>query len=182
MISMTEAKNDLQYVQQQQQQQQAKIQLDLYKKLSNAKRQVRQETIRKSGRASGSSFGYQYFELSDIQPVVESALEANGLQMFTGVELVAREPKPLYEMRLYIIDLETGGMHVEALPFMVPDSISKPNIQLLGSQITYYRRYLLLLLFDIIESDSIDGRQQPRSQQQPQQQQTLGQIFRDNNI
>ena len=122
---------------------------NVYQKFMKAKADFHNTNMQKSGENKFSKF--KYFELGDIIPVAIRCLTANGLVSTTNF---TKETATLS-----IIDTESGGNIDFSLDLTeaVLDLKGSQAIQGLGAKITYIRRYLLQIAFDIIEQDVIDS-------------------------
>lgn len=124
--------------------------LNLRQKLARIRVEFSKSNIKKSGE--NKYVGFKYFELCDIVP--------------TALELFAK-----YDVTL---DFNMTDTHVEGtlydnsnsdtapITFVFPKKEFVPLkgmnvIQALGSEITYYRRYLYNIALDIVENDIIDS-------------------------
>ena len=126
--------------------------LTLRQKLARIRAEFSEASIKKSGVNNYS--GFSYFELSDIVPV--------ALKLFLKYEVTLdfNMGKEIVEGALY-----DNTKDVEPIKYAFPkrtvEGLAKMNsIQIVGSEITYYRRYLYAILLDIAENDSIDDKKQ----------------------
>ena len=134
--------------------------MNLYEKINKVKLSLLGDT-EKSGK--NKHVGYEYFELSDFMPVVTKKCDELGL--FTTVSFSEESAK------LVIINAEKPEEKIEIFsPMSTADKLSGCNeVQKLGAVQTYLRRYLYMAAFDIIESDKIDGDNNPNQPKKPQQ-------------
>ena len=133
--------------------------MNLYQKLSEVRYEFLQEATTKSGVNLHAEF--QYFELVDIVPRAEMLFHKYGLfmrQHFTESEAIAE-----------VIDVSGS----DSIEFRIPlRFISEPakfrmnEVQGVGAVVTYYRRYLYMLVLDLVESDGIDN-QKPKTEDTP---------------
>ena len=132
--------------------------MNLYEKINKIKLSLLSDTG-KSGR--NKHVGYEYFELSDFMPVVTKKCDELGL--FTAISFSAESAE------LKIINVEKPEEFISIYsPMSTADKLSGCNeVQKLGAVQTYLRRYLYMAAFDIIESDKIDGDNNPKPQQPP---------------
>lgn len=124
----------------------------IYQKLRNARREFLQRGVQASGYNGHADF--DYFELKDIIPVANEVFDEQGLFLFVSFEnneCVGR-----------LVDLEDENA---MLRFTLPHTkIAEPakfrmnEMQALGAETTYLRRYMYLVVLDIIQSDEIDYR------------------------
>ena len=124
-------------------------QWNVYQKLQEARRLFLEAGAKKTGKNMHLSF--MYFELEDIVPICEN--------IFSKVGLIAVPCITADTAYMNVHDCD----HPETTPvgFCTPFTPIQPNkatneMQALGSSITYIRRYLWMLVMDIVEKDSID--------------------------
>lgn len=130
--------------------------MNLYQKLQNARVELQNMKIKKSGKNQN----FSYYELSDILPAINllckkhKMLTVFDIKMYMETEIA----------RVTVIDADhdtaTGNPEPETITFSVPTAeVELPRgqaIQSLGAKITYLRRYLLLNVFEIVENDMVD--------------------------
>lgn len=107
---------------------------------------------KKSGKNLHAEF--TYFELVDIVPMAEALFAQNGLLMLTsflGSEAAVAT----------MVNIDNPE---ETITFSIPlQLIAEPakfrmnEVQGMGAAVTYYRRYLYMLVLDLVEADAIDG-------------------------
>lgn len=124
----------------------------IYQKLRDARRAFLQRGVQASGYNGHADF--DYFELKDIIPVANEVFDEEGLFLYVSFEnneCVGR-----------LVDL---GDDNSVLQFTIPHTkIAEPakfrmnEMQALGAETTYLRRYMYLVVLDIIQSDEIDYR------------------------
>lgn len=122
--------------------------MNIYEKLQLVKQDVLHANPKKSGKNKFA--GYDYYELSDILPVIiESCAEhklmtfpsfTNEVATLTAVNAEAPEEKVTIESPMRDLDIKGANA-----------------IQSLGGIETYQRRYLYMALFDITENDMFDA-------------------------
>jgi hypothetical protein len=133
---------------------------NIYQKIQKTRNQLQQLDLKKSGKNTYAN--YSYFELSDFLPWLNKLMDENGIMTkfdltegLAFLEVVNTEkPEEVVKFTCPVASAETKGAIA---------------IQQLGSQITYLRRYLLLIAFEISESDTVDN-QEPKKE--PRQTQT----------
>ena len=121
--------------------------LTLRQKLARIRAEFAKNSIKKSGVNDFADF--RYFELCDIVPV--------AVDLFLKYEVTL-------DFQLtddYIVGTLHNNCDEEEIAFSFPrrhvDSLPKMNpMQVVGSEITYYRRYLYCIVLDIAENDSVD--------------------------
>ncbi len=129
--------------------------MNVYQKISNARKLLQKESLKQTGHNKFA--GYDYFTLDDIVPAIVNITCSLGLltrisfSNNTAILTVfdCDNPSDVVEFESPISECATKGLN---------------PIQNLGSMQTYMRRYLLMLAFEIVDTDSVDN--QP--QQQPQ--------------
>lgn len=116
---------------------------------------VRSEFYATGAKKSGKNLHaeFMYFELEDIVPVASELFTKYGLLMtptFTENAAVAK-----------IINVHEPE---EVITFSIPlQFIAEPakfrmnEVQGVGAVVTYYRRYLYMVVLDLVESDGFDG-------------------------
>lgn len=154
--------------------------LNVYQKLSLARKRFLERNVKKSG--VNRQLEFQYFELQDIVPSATRIFQNLGLLgvvQFPPVEKNAETglaSEPVATMTVLNTDRPS-----ETIDFMVPyreveqiksnagKSVTNP-LQALGSSVTYLRRYLWMLAMDIVEQDDVDAtldQQEPQAKASP---------------
>lgn len=124
---------------------------NIYKKLQLARQDFFNEGVKKSGINTHAEF--KYFELEDIVPVASKIFEKyNCLFLVTF-------PEDKAVGRFINLDNTEEELTVECKTTQIsePGKFRMNEIQALGANITYMRRYLYFLLLDIIQDDDIDN-------------------------
>lgn len=131
------------------------INLNLYQRLQRVRKELGDAKLKKSGKNSYQKF--DYFRLDDFLPTVNALMDKYGITaLFTIDENNKGEEVAILKI--------TDGTTIEPITFSCPTA--EPNtkgqdaIQLLGSKVTYMRRYLYLMAMEITEDDGIDSRDQ----------------------
>ena len=124
--------------------------LNLRQKLARIRAEFSKSNIKKSGE--NKYVGFKYFELCDIVPT--------ALELFAkyDVTLDFNMTETHVEGTLY----DNSNLDTPPITFAFPKKEFAPMkgmnaIQALGSEITYYRRYLYNIALDIVENDIIDS-------------------------
>lgn len=125
--------------------------LNIYAKLALAREKFLASPVKKSGLNRYAEF--KYFELEDIVPVATEIFRELGLALVnqitfensTATIVNTDNPKE-------IIIFETPAKDPR-----IEDGTKMSAIQGLGAYVTYQRRYLYMLVFDIVEADPIDA-------------------------
>lgn len=148
---------------------------NIYQKLNDAREYVLNNIGKKSGKNAFQNF--DYFELSDIVPIVQEAEKENGLCSFVSIN---KE-----EAKITLVDNDTM---IEKIELSIPvaeieeqdlldrnvleyDKYKREMVektksgmtpaqreQHYGAISTYSRRYLLMQLYQIVELDQIDSK------------------------
>lgn len=124
---------------------------NIYKKLQLARQDFFNEGVKKSGINTHAEF--KYFELEDIVPVASKIFEKyNCLFLVTF-------PEDKAVGKFINLDNVEEELIVECKTTQIaePGKFRMNEIQALGANITYMRRYLYFLLLDIIQDDDIDN-------------------------
>ena len=125
---------------------------NVYQKLLEARRRFQAANVKKSGINRYAEF--KYFTLEDIIPVKTQIFNDLGL---VDVISFGIEPDKAV-LTLYNADGgEESGYVVFVSPTAPDESLIKNPIQKLGAVETYVRRYLYMLMLDIVEADAIDA-------------------------
>jgi len=135
---------------------------NIYQKIQLVRAQLVELKLKKSGKNTYSNF--TYYELSDFLPQLNKLNKEVGLM--TKFSLYTKKEKELARMEVFNCDTPT-----EIVTFTIPTAeveIGKKKdgtggadpIQNLGGKITYLRRYLMMVAFEIIESDYVDKSKQ----------------------
>ena len=122
--------------------------LNLCTKLILARKFFLESGVKKTGVNRYAEF--KYFTLEDIIPVKQNIFEQLGL-----VDVVSFDPT------VATLTLVNADNPEETLEFSSPladdESLIKNPIQKLGAVETYIRRYLYMLMLDIVEADTVDA-------------------------
>ena len=129
--------------------------LNVWAKLLKVRSEFYAEGAKKTGKNLHAEF--KYFELEDIVPVAAPIFAKYGLLLiptFVEGNAVAE-----------VINIDDPH---EKINFTIPlQFIAEPakfrmnEVQGVGAVVTYYRRYLYMVVLDLVESDGIDG-QKPK--------------------
>jgi len=118
----------------------------IYKKLSVARAKLQNTQLKKSGKNTFSK--YEYFELSDFLPHINIIFNDVGLcshiTFKDGVAILA------------IFDTDDNSSIEFSTPTVNVELKGATQIQCLGAQHTYIRRYLWVLAMEISENDIVD--------------------------
>ena len=133
-----------------------KIPSNVRAKLTLARLMFLQKNVKKSGKNMHLEF--KYFELEDIVPTAIEIFAEVGLVTTTNFD------GEKASMTVYNTDnIEEEGITFTAPYREVEQIVSKTGsvvtntMQALGSSITYLRRYLYMMVLDIVEQDDVDS-------------------------
>lgn len=121
--------------------------MSVYKKLQQARIKLQGMKLSKSGKNKFA--GYEYFELSDFLPAIQTICNDVGL---CGV--VSFNKDMAY---LQINDTEDGTSVMFTSPMSSAALKGCHDVQNLGAVQTYLRRYLWTNAFEIVEHDALDA-------------------------
>ena len=124
--------------------------MNVYEKIQQVRVELQNLGLNKSGKNKFA--GYTYFELSDFLPTINQLCKDHKLMThisftrdeatLTIINAEVPEEKVIYTSPMYEAVLK--GAH---------------PIQNAGAVITYQRRYLMMLAFEIVECDALDSTQ-----------------------
>ena len=123
--------------------------MTVYKKLQTARHKLAASGIKQSG--VNTFHGWTYWQLEDFIPSIHRIFDEVGL---CGVVTFGDAAT------LTIYDSDGGESTVFSIPIVSAESNKGQSIQVLGSTISYLRRYLWLLAMEISEDDTIDNQEQ----------------------
>jgi hypothetical protein len=121
--------------------------MSVYIKLQKARMMLQAAPLKKSGHNKFA--GYQYFELGDFLPTINSIFYEVGLCSVISFD------KELATLR--IVDTDTGGAITFTSPMADANLKGCHPIQNLGAVETYSRRYLYVTALEIVEHDALDA-------------------------
>jgi len=119
----------------------------VHKKLMQARVELQAMPLKKSGHNKFA--GYNYFELGDFLPQVNSIFHRLGLCSVVSFDAEYAS--------LTITDVDDGTCIVITSPMVEANMKGASPIQSLGGCQTYQRRYLYLCATDLVEGDSFDA-------------------------
>ena len=130
----------------------AKTPLGLYEKLALARLDFLKADVKKSGINNVSE--YDYFELADITPIGDPILTKRRLLF------VVTFPDGIPTGTLYDLD-SSDTLVFNSEPVLgdllsIKDNKIMTTVQSVGAKETFYRRYLYMQLFNIVEHDPIE--------------------------
>lgn len=121
--------------------------MSIYKKLQAARVELQGIKMKKSG--SNKFAGYQYFELGDFLPVINTLFDKHGM---CGVVSYTAD---LATLR--IVDVEDGSSIEFTSPMGSAALKGCHEVQNIGAVETYQRRYLYVTALEIVEHDALDA-------------------------
>ena len=119
----------------------------IYEKLVNARIKLQSTSLKKSGHNKFA--GYQYFELGDFLPAI------NSIFLDVGICSITTFDKDMASLRL--VDIEDFSEALFTSPMAEANLKGCHPIQNLGAVETYQRRYLYMIALEIVEHDAIDS-------------------------
>lgn len=120
--------------------------MKVHTKLTKARVELQNMELKKSGKNNHS--GYSYYELGDMLPAINALCEKHGL---TTIFQTTKE-----SAGLIVVDNESNENIDFSVPYATAQLPKGQDIQNLGASITYLRRYLLMIAFEIVESDIVE--------------------------
>lgn len=124
--------------------------MNIYEKIQQVRVELQNLGLNKSGKNKFA--GYTYFELSDFLPAINQLCKDHKLMTHISF---TRE-----EATLTIINAEAPDEKVTYTSPMYEAVLKGAHpIQNAGAVITYQRRYLMMLAFEIVECDALDSTQ-----------------------
>jgi hypothetical protein len=121
--------------------------MSVYKKLQQARIKLQGTKLSKSGKNKFA--GYEYFELGDFLPAIQTICNDMGL-----CGAVSFTEHMAY---LQITDVEDGTSIMFTSPMSSAALKGCHDVQNLGAVQTYLRRYLWTNAFEIVEHDALDA-------------------------
>lgn len=120
---------------------------NVFAKLQEARIKLQATKLSKSGKNKFA--GYEYFELADFLPAIQSICHEVGL---CGVISFSNN-----DASLTIHDTESDGVAVFTSPMSTAQLKGCHEVQNLGAVQTYLRRYLWTTAFELVEHDALDA-------------------------
>jgi len=132
--------------------------MNVYQKIQEVRSELVKLNLKKTGKNTYSNFNY--YELGDFLPSLNKLMGEIGLM----TRFTMPDPRA-------VLEVFNAVKPEEKIVFFIPTAeveIGKTKdgtggaqpIQNLGGQITYLRRYLLMIAFEIVESDAVDEKKQ----------------------
>lgn len=125
---------------------------NIYAKLSQARFDLSQLKLQKTGKMQLGGRVYNYFELGDIQPAIIKI--CNDLNIFFSINFF----EDYSEIKILDIeDIENFIIYkIEHPNLKNTENIFAKHLQAIGSKSTYLTRYLLTIAFQISENDATE--------------------------
>ncbi len=120
--------------------------MNVLEKLQTVRNELQKEKLTQSGKNAFVNFNY--FQLSDFINHV------TNLCLKHGICPIITFNKEYATLTVYNNEDKTDFVTFEC-PFVIAQ-VKASNIQCLGSSITYYRRYLYTMAFEVSDADGID--------------------------
>jgi hypothetical protein len=140
--------------------------MNIYEKLQQARCELQQMNIKKSGRNAFSK--YDYFELKDFLPEINELFQKEKLCSIVS-----------FNNDYATLEIVNSEKVDERIIFTSPmkelDLKGANAIQSLGGVETYQRRYLYMTALEIVENDLFDsGKIEPQAEQKPKTTNCIG--------
>lgn len=131
---------------------------NVYQKVQEVRVKLQEKNLKKTGKNTYS--GFTYYELGDFLPQLNVLMAENGLT--TIFRMVTSR-----KVERAVLEVINSVKPEEKMTFTLPTAeveIGKKKdgsggaepIQNLGGKTTYMRRYMLMIAFEIVESDYVD--------------------------
>lgn len=124
--------------------------MNLLEKVAEARVRLGETDLKKSGHNNHANF--DYFQLDDFMPTARKICKE---LRFLPVESFGSD-KAIMTVR----DFDSDDIIQFECPVSLPKIPGANDTQMIGGMITYLRRYLWMMLFEITESDEFDAVQQ----------------------
>lgn len=121
---------------------------NVYKRLQLARMLLQEKELKKSGKNKFA--GYEYFELQDFLPAVQTIFGD------TGLCAVFRCDSEMASLTVYNNDKPEDSV-VFTAPMAAAELKGCHPVQNLGASISYLRRYLYVNALEIVEHDALDA-------------------------
>lgn len=124
--------------------------MSIYKKLAEARVKLQETDIKKSGFNKFTNF--KYFELADFLPTINKINLELGLCTKFDIDEVAK----IATLEIFDMDKEDSSI-IFTVPYVPSEIKGAIDIQKLGGSITYLRRYLFVIAYEITDRDVVDA-------------------------
>ena len=122
--------------------------MNVYQKLQIARLSLQAKELKKSGKNKFA--GYEYFELHDFLPTVQTIFAD------TGLAAVFRCNTETATLTVYNVEMPQEQIEFTA-PMAAAELKGCHPVQNLGASISYLRRYLYVNALEIVEHDALDA-------------------------
>jgi hypothetical protein len=124
--------------------------MNIYQKLQKTRVELQNMQLTQSGQNQS----IKYFELGDFLPHANALCDKNGL--YTKFQLITDAGTEKAILTVYNSE-EPKEKESFVIPTAEVDLPRGQKIQGLGAKITYLRRYVMMIAFEIADSDKIDS-------------------------
>lgn len=136
--------------------------MNVYQKLQAVREEFYEAGAKKTGKNIHAEF--MYYELKDIVPLARPLFTKYGLFMYaTFKDNIATAFVVNSEDPLQFLEFE-----IPMLLLSEPAKFRMNEIQGMGSAVTYYRRYLYMLVLDLVDSDNLDNQDGKKNLLEPE--------------
>lgn len=132
------------------------------KALQNVRLELQSLKIKPTGRNSYSN--YDYYELSDILPHIQSLCQKEGIIALFSISPVSNNGEETATLIIRNVEKPEDEAVVFTSPTAEPEIGKKKDgsggadpIQNLGGKITYMKRYMYMMAFEIYEQDTVEA-------------------------
>ena len=137
--------------------------MNVYQKLQAVREEFYEAGAKKTGKNLHAEF--MYYELKDIVPLARPLFTKYGLFMYaTFKDNIATAYVENSEDPLQSLEFE-----IPMLLLSEPAKFRMNEIQGMGSAVTYYRRYLYMLVLDLVDSDNLDNQDGKKNPLEPEE-------------
>ena len=124
--------------------------MNIYEKLNKARVKLQESKIKKTGKNQA----FNYFELDDFVPELNKICEELKLTTVTSIVLI--EGQKVADLKIFNSENPEEFIHFTT-PTEYASLRGNNPVQEVGATITYMRRYLLMMAFEITEPDKVDS-------------------------
>lgn len=124
--------------------------MSIYKKLAEARVKLQETDIKKSGVNKFANF--KYFELADFLPTINKI----NLELGLCTKFDIDEVNKIATLEVFDMDKEDSSI-IFTVPYVPSEIKGAIDIQKLGGSITYLRRYLFVIAYEITDGDVVDA-------------------------
>jgi len=121
--------------------------MEILKKLQKARQKIKESKLEKKGYNDFSK--YHYYTPEQVNILVNDAIK--DLNLFNKYDLVKTELG--LEAHLTIFDLDSGEKEMFTMVTEIPEIKATNVTQQLGGAVTYSNRYLLQIVYDIVDNN-----------------------------